>query len=76
MSDQTPIFLTPEQVVQLTGRKRRALQIAWLRKEGIPFRVTAVGVPIVTRSAIESAKPAPEPEAPQRWQPRVIAGGT
>lgn len=67
------MFLNPKEIQTLTGRKRKALQIAWLRKEAIPFRVTALGYPIVTRSAIENTKPQPAEQPHQRWTPRVIS---
>ena len=45
-------FLTKEEVARLTGRKTRHLQAAQLRQMGIPFRVNAVGEPVVTVAAV------------------------
>jgi hypothetical protein len=74
MSDD--LFLTDEQVVKLTGCKLKSRQIAWLKAEGVPFRVNATGHPVVTRAAVEGRKPAEEPpQEAQRWTPRVIARG-
>lgn len=66
------LFLDDAQLHQLTGRQLKALQIQWLRAEGIAFRVNATGHPVVTRAAVEGRKPEPVAEAPQRWQPRVV----
>lgn len=69
-------FLSPDELRQLTGRKPKSLQIAWLRTEGIPFRVNATGHPVVTWAAVEGRQPGAEPpQQPKAWQPRVIAGG-
>lgn len=68
-------FLKPDEVKELTGRTKIALQIAQLAKMGIPFFINAVGRPIVTRSAIEGrggAQPAPQKKA---WVPRVLQTG-
>ena len=41
------MLLTPEQVVQLTGRRKKSLQIAWLKENKIPHYVNAEGYPQV-----------------------------
>jgi hypothetical protein len=51
----------------------KSRQIAWLKGEGIPFRINATGHPVVTWAAVEGQKAAAA--APQAWTPRVIAGG-
>jgi hypothetical protein len=72
MSDTAPpLFLTDDELRQLTGRPQKSRQIAWLRNNGIPFRVNATGHPVVTRSAIDSHQEQPAPPA-RRWTPRVI----
>lgn len=69
---KTDLFLSDEELQQLTGRKMKSKQIAWLRSEGLPFRVNAIGYPVVTRAAVlgeTNAQPAP----PKRgWMPRVL----
>lgn len=56
------IFLTIDEVAELTGRKIKSKQIEALRKMGLPFHVNAVGKPVVTAAAIEGRKQqAPEP---------------
>jgi hypothetical protein len=64
------IFLTPESIHTLTGRKRARLQIEALRKMAIPFWVNARGCPVVAVAAITGAKNAPS--APEKWQPTVV----
>lgn len=65
------MFLSPEELAVLTGRRMKSLQIAWLKREGLPFRVSATGHPVVVRSVVEG-RPA-EPAAPRGWSPRVVA---
>lgn len=65
------LFLTDEQLQQLTGRKHKSRQIEWLKAEAIPFRVNATGHAVVTRGAIEGRKESQD-QAPRRWMPRVV----
>jgi hypothetical protein len=68
------LFLEPDELVTLTGRKAKSKQIEWLRKAGVPFRVNATGHPVVTRSAVDGK---PEPVVPARnWTPRAVGYGT
>jgi hypothetical protein len=46
-------FLTREEVAELTGRKRKSLQIEALRHMKIPFFVNPIGTPVVARVAVE-----------------------
>jgi hypothetical protein len=59
------MFLTADELAELTGRKVKSKQIEALRRMGVPFRVNAVGKPVVTRVAIEGprAEVATEPAA-------------
>lgn len=65
------LFLTDEQLQQLTGRRHKSRQIEWLKSEGIPFRVNATGHAVVTRGAIEGRTEGQE-QTPRRWMPRVV----
>lgn len=47
------IFLDPDDVVTLTGEKRKAHQVQALRVMEIAFFVNPPGKPIVTKSALE-----------------------
>lgn len=66
----TNIFIDSEQLIQLTGRKNKSHQIAWLRGSGLPYRVNATGHPVVTRLAVEGRTPELIVEA--TWAPQVL----
>jgi len=64
------LFLTPEELCELTGRKRPSTQIKWLRERGYPVEETAAGRPIVLRAEVErrlSAGVEPERRRTPRW---------
>jgi hypothetical protein len=63
------MFLTPQDIAELTGRKIKKLQVEQLRKMGIPFYVNAVGRPIVVRSVLEGKK---EPPQRPKWESSVL----
>ena len=65
-----PLFLTDQELHELTGRKLRRLQIAALREMGVPFRINAAHRPVVCRSAVEGHSVAPT--EPQGWAPAVL----
>jgi len=79
------LFLTPEETDELTGirtGKRIAgqtvtklqLQVAWLRRVGIPFTENARGRPIIARAAIEGRMINAAPQPTQRgWMPSVLS---
>lgn len=58
------IFISDEDLVILTGRKNRKLQIAALKQMGLPFWVNPIGKPIVTVAAVEGRK---EPPPKKTW---------
>lgn len=62
------MFLNPEELATLTGRKMKSKQIEALRRMGLPFHVNAVGKPVVARVAIEGRAPDTEPTTPT-WTP-------
>lgn len=66
------LFLNDEELRQLTGRTLKSRQIAWLKEQGLPFRVNATGHPVVARVVIVGL--ASEPPSPQKrgWTPRVL----
>jgi hypothetical protein len=66
------LFLTDDELHELTGRKVRRLQIEQLRRMLIPFHVNALGKPVVARAAVTGAV-AQKPEA-RGWAPRVVNG--
>lgn len=62
------IFLTKEEVAELTGLKIKRRQVEQLRKMGLPFWLNAANAPIVPRSAIEGKVPS-VPEVKPQWIP-------
>ena len=63
------LFLTAEEVAELTDCKTKTRQIEWLRSNRVPFFVSALGRPKVTRAAIEGRK---EQEVKQGWTSRAF----
>ena len=48
------VLLTPEEIVAITGYKRKSCQSAWLRTNKVKHSVNCLGNPIVSRSYWES----------------------
>lgn len=64
------LFLSDAELVKLTGRKLKSKQIDWLRDEGMVFRVSATGHPVVTRAAVEGRE---EPSTAEGgWTPGLV----
>ena len=79
MEEQRPLFLTPDEMRQLTGFALKAKQIEQLRRMGVAFRINGCGRPVVTRVAVEGT--GRQPEQRKAWEPsRELfsekAGGT
>ena len=55
--DVSDLWLTPEEVAELTARKKWAAQCRALAAMRIPFRPNAVGRPLVERTAVSSGAP-------------------
>lgn len=64
------MFLTKDEVADLTGRKIKTKQIEHLRQMRITFWVNANGVPVVPRTAIEGPRQAPASVEPQWVMPK------
>lgn len=47
------MFLTPDQLSDLTGRKRHRAQVAWLLEHGWRFALAASGRPVVLQAEAE-----------------------
>ena len=62
------MFLTPDEIRDLTGYKHSSKQIEMLRRQGIPFHVNAAGQPKVARAIIEGATKQKATE-PKTWSP-------
>lgn len=66
------LFLTSEEVSELTGAKIKKRQVEWLRRSGLRFWVNLAGRPIVPRSAIDGLPPQPGERVREKWQPAVL----
>ena len=53
------MFLSSQDITELTGRKTTSKQIEALLRMGLPFWVNAIGEPVVTIAAVEGRKEAP-----------------
>lgn len=65
------MFLTREQVAELTGAKTRKGQIANLRKNGLRHTLNAAGWPMVTIAVVEGTAKRNEP-APTQWRSNAL----
>lgn len=65
------IFLTKDDVAELTGWKTKAKQIQQLRTMRLIFWINGHGVPVVPRSAIEG-RSEPKAEKAERFIPNVL----
>ena len=52
MSSSEPMFLGPQDLEELTGHSRAAIQMRWLRSKTIPFIVGGDGRPKVARQTL------------------------
>ena len=64
----TETWLTPDEVFELTARKRWAAQCRALAAMGIPFLPNAVGRPLVERGVVLSRATIPRPKTQPNWQ--------
>ena len=71
------IFLSPEEVAELTGIKRgrdglsrNEMQAEQLKAMHIAFFINASGRPIITKAAVEGATQTSAKK--QAWQPKVL----
>lgn len=58
------LFLTSEEIIQLTGYRRPKKQIAWLEKHKVDYYVRADGYPSVPRDGLK-----PKLTPPQHFEP-------
>jgi len=69
------MFLDAAELVTLTGRTFKSLQIRWLRENGVAFRISATGHPVVARSVIDTRSAAAPVPVKAAWVPRVLKAG-
>lgn len=68
-NETAALFLNPDELVLLTGFRRKGRQVEQLRQMGIAFYINGCGRPVVARTSIEErAKVAP----PCVWTPSVV----
>ena len=58
------MFLTPEELHDLTDKSRADAQIRWLTKHGYRFEVSSLGRPKVLRSTVLDRLGTSEPSEP------------
>lgn len=63
------IFLTKDQVIQLTGRRSPRKQIEALRSMTIPFFVNSQGRPIIALTTIIGNKKGDQNFKKEKWAP-------
>lgn len=68
----TSTFLTPQEVYELTGRKKKSAQALELKRMKIQHWINAAGQAIVPRSAIEGRNVTATP-AKQEWKPAALS---
>lgn len=68
-----PLYLTPDELIELTGRKLVSLQIKWLVAKGWKHEVNAVGRPIVARSYFEYRLGSGANPNERRFRPNLAA---
>lgn len=60
------MFLSQNELASLTGRCRPSAQIRWLRAQGWPFEINALGRPVVLQAvAVARLGGAPQNDAPK-----------
>lgn len=67
------IFLDPDDVATLTGKRTKSGQIDQLRRMGFLFYVNASGHPVVPKSSIESHSLTTVVD--NEWKPNVLRNG-
>lgn len=60
-------WLSPDEVEELTGRKRWSAQCRALAMMGVPFRPNAVGRPLVERTAVLTGQKPPKAKTEPNW---------
>jgi len=61
------IGLTHEQIVEMTGYRRKALQVQALAEMGVPHIVRRDGSPFVSRAVLNNGLAIEEELAPATW---------
>lgn len=70
---KTQTFLSSDELHDLTGRARKSLQIAELKRMRIHHWINAAGEPVVPRSAIEGRHASAASIKQQEWKPAALS---
>lgn len=65
------LTLTPEELQQITHRVKYSAQIKQLQRMGIEYRQSAIGAPVVSRAAFESAMSGRQQAAKKSFEPNL-----
>lgn len=65
------IFLIPEDLAILTGKKKKSCQVDQLRVMDIPFFINAAGRPVVTKAALNCLKTVRDIQK-KEWESSVL----
>lgn len=65
------MFLSPGELVELTGYRRPAQQIHQLGAMKIPFRINGKGKPVVAKDQVTGAA-----YMPRAWSPNILSSST
>ena len=63
------LFLTPEELQELTGRKRASAQIRALRAIGVEHKIRPDGHPVVLRAHVEALLGATPGVSSEQYEP-------
>jgi hypothetical protein len=63
------LFLTNQEIIELTGFRQRTRQVAMLRAQGVPFHMNAAGCPKVARAFIEGRTLKTAHQSQKGWVP-------
>lgn len=69
------MFLSAEELIELTGYRRGAEQSRWLKQQGYYVEVNARGIPRITHVQVEEKRRLtanPEPQQLHRTEPNVL----
>ncbi len=70
---ETMLFLTENELRDLTGYRQASKQVAHLKAQRIPFHVNRAGHPRVARAILEGKKPTKESTPASTWSPSWAA---
>ena len=68
------LFVTPADLIQLTGCRRRSNQISWLNKMKIPFVINECDEPVVLTAVLLRHFKLDQPQQAPRWESNYKPG--